>query len=235
MFKTFKADDLLFVEYKCLIEEEASDIWSHHNYFAHVIGSRKKWKTRKNEYLVSSGETLFAKKGANAVYQYFDEQFLVLFIFISDKFIQCILSKHHKLIDPGLKPIQSHDSVFQLSPNQILDSFFQSLLSYFLLQEAPHPEILKLKIEELILNILSHSNNVEINHYFLQLGHQHKVDIEQIMRSYFNYPLTIIDYAPLCARSLSSFRRDFKAIFKTTPAKWLIRERLAFSRFLLDN
>lgn len=235
LFKTFQVDDLLFVEYKCLIGDETSNIWTHHNYFAYVLGGRKKWKTRHKNYLVSSGETLFVKKGANAVYQYFEEPFLVLFIFLPDQFIQGILAKHHQLVDRLPNSTQPTDMIFHLSENQVLESFFHSFLSYFLLPKAPHAAILKLKMEELILSILLEPGNVDIKRYFLQLGRGQKVDIAHIMRSYFNYPLSLADYARLCARSLSSFRRDFKAVFNTTPAKWLTKERLVYSKFLLQT
>lgn len=235
LFKTIQVDELLFVEYKCLIGVDESHIWTHHNYFAYVLGGRKKWKTRHEEYLASSGETLFVKKGANAVYQYFEEPFLVLFIFLPDQFIKGIVAKHYQLLKQVPNPTQPTEMIFPIPENQVLGSFFQSFLSYFLLPKSPHAAILKLKLEELILSILLEPGNIHIKRYLLQLGREQKVDIAHIMRSNFNYPLSINDYARLCARSLSSFRRDFKATFNTTPAKWLSRERLVYSRFLLET
>jgi|GEM_PF-3871141 len=42
LFKTFEVDELLFVEYRCLINDHQSDIWTHHNYLAYVLGGKKK-------------------------------------------------------------------------------------------------------------------------------------------------------------------------------------------------
>ena len=49
----------------------------------------------------------------------------------------------------------------------------------------------------------------------------------------FHYDLKIEDYAKLCGKSLSSFKRDFKEYFNTTPGKWLIDKRLEHSMTLL--
>jgi len=43
----YKVDDLLFVEYKCLIKETEIGYWILNNYFDDVVGSKKKWKTRE--------------------------------------------------------------------------------------------------------------------------------------------------------------------------------------------
>ena len=46
------------------------------------------------------------------------------------------------------------------------------------------------------------------------------------MKANYDKPLKIEDYAYLTGRSESSFRRDFKAQFDTTPQKWLKSQRL---------
>lgn len=235
LFKTFSVDDLLFVEYKCLVKEKQSDIWTHHNYFAYVLGGQKKWKTQKKDYLVSSGEALFVKRGANAVYQYFDEPFFVLFIFMPDQFIQQTLAKYPELVKEVINSRSTDNAIIPLTINEVLEAFFQSLFSYFLQAKPPHQTLLKLKLEELVLNVLSQAGNETLRQCFLNMGKSPKVDLEEVMKIHYMYPLTIKDYARLCARSLSTFRRDFKAVFQMTPAKWLTQKRLEYSVFLLKT
>ena len=45
--------------------------------------------------------------------------------------------------------------------------------------------------------------------------------------------LKIADFAKLCGKSLSSFKREFKNKFNTTPSRWLINKRLDHSKTLL--
>jgi AraC family transcriptional regulator, exoenzyme S synthesis regulatory protein ExsA len=50
------------------------------------------------------------------------------------------------------------------------------------------------------------------------------------MRKNLLFNLTIEDYAKLCNRSLSSFKRDFKQTFGVSPLQWLIEERLKYAK-----
>ncbi len=235
LFRTFRIDDLLFVEYQCLIDEEESEVWAHDNYFAYVLGGQKRWKTNRSDHLVGAGEALFVQKGAHTVYQYFEEPFSVLFVFLPDRAIRPILSKYPKLVPTFRAGTRPSDPVISLRLNRVLESYFRSLLSYFS-QSAPPPRpLLKLKMEELVLSLLSQPDNEGLKRCLLRLAQRPQVDLEEIMRTHYRSPLSLSDYARLCARSLSSFRRDFQAAFHSTPAEWLKKERLACSRLLLET
>jgi AraC-like DNA-binding protein len=234
-YKTIEVDDLLFVQYECLVKQDAAQIWANNNYLAYVLGGKKSWKTHHNTYTVTSGEALFIKKGAHSVYQYFQEPFYVLFIFLPDKFIYNTLRKYSRIIQVHPSQPDNTESILRVNTNPVYESFFQSLLSYFLQSEPPQKELLKLKMEELVLNVFTQPGNEKLKHYFFSLGQRQQVDIKEIMETYFLYPLSIEEYSKLCARSLSAFRRDFKIIFNKTPGKWLIGKRLTHSRFLLET
>jgi AraC-like DNA-binding protein len=53
------------------------------------------------------------------------------------------------------------------------------------------------------------------------------------MEANFRFNLSLEEYARLCHRSLSSFKRDFQASFQEAPGKWLLRKRLDYSAALL--
>src|SRR5688572_13898390 len=93
LFRQFKVNDLLFVEYKCVVNDAKLKIWSRHNYFIHVLSGKKVWKTLQAKYEVFSGQTIFVKKGANIVHQFFDNNFCSLIIFVPDQFIRDVV-KH---------------------------------------------------------------------------------------------------------------------------------------------
>lgn len=59
------------------------------------------------------------------------------------------------------------------------------------------------------------------------------IDMERVMAENFLYNLKIEEFAKLCGRSLSAFKRDFKKIYKTTPSKWIKSKRLEHAKFLL--
>ncbi|HPI79780.1 MAG TPA: AraC family transcriptional regulator [Cyclobacteriaceae bacterium] len=235
LFKTFKVDDLLVVQYTCLIEDDTSEVWAHDNYFAYVLGGKKKWKTHLGEYLVGDGELLFVKKGAHTVYQYFEEEFHVLFIFLSDGIIADMIARNpHLNLGIGFNNGRIGDSVISIPLTLTFKTFFQSMLGYLTQGTPPDNNLLKLKIEELLLNISSQPGNQALKQYFFTRKSR-MVDIEEVMESQFTNHLSINDFARLTARSLSSFRRDFKSIYKTTPGKWLLERRLGHARLLLET
>ncbi|UKM66545.1 alpha/beta fold hydrolase [Flavobacteriaceae bacterium GSB9] len=59
------------------------------------------------------------------------------------------------------------------------------------------------------------------------------IDLETVMSENFLYNLKVEEFAKLCGRSLSTFKRDFKAVYDTTPSKWIKTKRLDYSKKLL--
>lgn len=235
LFKTYRADELLFVEYKCLVTDERSAVWSHNNYFAFPFGGKKKWITQKREYLVEPGDAVFVKKGATTVYQYFEEPFFVLFIFMPDRFLRKMLSKYPDALRPQTFQERQTDTVIPIEVNQPLEAYFHSLFSYFLQAKPPPEELLRLKMEELVLTFFAQPENLAIQQYLASIGQSQKADLKAIMEANFAEALSINDYARLCTRSLSTFRRDFKKTYGMPPGKWLLQKRLEFSRLLLKT
>ncbi len=235
LFQTIEIDDLLLVKYECFIDERRSEIWSHNNYFAFVLGGKKKWKTLNDAYLVESEDILFVKKGAHTVYQYFEDPFYVIFIFVDDRFIKNTLFQYgHELKNNS--PIKGiRKDLFLVEKNKLLEHILPSLAALFSNEVKSSKELLKLKIEELILALLSQPGNDALKSYFFELTFDKNTQLEQIMKANFNQPLSIREYAQLCARSLSTFRRDFQMVFQTSPAMWLIKKRLEFGKLLLET
>lgn len=60
-----------------------------------------------------------------------------------------------------------------------------------------------------------------------------KTKIETVMLEKFLYNLKVEEFASLSNKSLSTFKREFKEIFHTTPSRWLMCKRLEFAEKLL--
>jgi len=83
-FNKFSVGELLFVEYKCPIEQDAAGLWTPMDYFVHVLSGNKTWRTTEGTWTLEKGQTLFFKKGSAVVYQDFKEDFCVMVFFVSD-------------------------------------------------------------------------------------------------------------------------------------------------------
>ena len=128
----------------------------------------------------------------------------------------------------------SKDQVLPLHTNAIMNAFYESILAYFSSSTAPPENLLELKFKELLLTLISSDNNAELTAYFCNLANPRRMDdLQEIMESNCLYNLQLHEFARLCHRSLSSFKRDFQTKYKVAPGRWLLEKRLDVSRRLL--
>ena len=55
------------------------------------------------------------------------------------------------------------------------------------------------------------------------------------MESNYRYRLSLDQFARLCHRSLSTFKRDFRRKFDESPGRWIQQKRLDFAAALLRS
>lgn len=232
--KRLEINDLLLAEYQCPLSHYRYDIWSHHNYFIYVISGKKKWFTRNQECLVEPGDCLFIRKGAHSVYQYFDDDFCAVVLFVPDSFIRSVLVDNRiKTGNPA--NFTGEDSLFTIEAGKELAAYFHSFLSYLNASGLPADSLMELKFRELVMITATRAGNKKLTGYFATLCNTSQPSIREVMEENFQYPMSLEEYARLSGWSLSTFKRDFKKQFATTPGRWLTRKRLAQARYLLQN
>lgn len=232
--KRLQINDALLAEYQCPLSETRYDIWSHHNYFIYVLSGKKKWYTTDQEVLVEKEDCLFVRKGAHSVYQYFDEDFCALVLFVPDAFIRNVLIENQiELGDPD--DFTGRNSLFSIQATDPLTAYFKSFFSYLSGAESPDDPLMELKFRELLLIVTSETENDALSGYFAHVCRTTKPSLRDIMEDNFNYPMNLDEYARLSGRSLSTFKRDFKEIYETTPGRWLTRKRLDLANHLLEH
>lgn len=234
-YQQLKVDDLLFVEYKCLVEEVKAGIWSDVNYFVFVTSGKKMWKSIYHEYVVQTGDSLFVKKGANLVHQYFDEDYCALMVFIPDDFIKTFMHRFSGIIRSDSDISSDSDAVIRIQLDKYLEGYVHSLAAFFGAQVFPDKHLLHHKFEELLLNIFTRPLHKEVAQYLGTLTKDQSAHLRQVMEENFAYNLKLEDFAGLCNMSLSSFKRLFKTHYKTSPGKWLSEKRLDFAAYLLKT
>lgn len=234
-FNKFVLGDLVCIEYSCPLEDEHMGIFTQSDYIIHVLSGKKTWKTPQGKWEMKAGETLFVKKGAAVITQYLDEEFCMLGFFIPDDLIRESLNNvvHHI---PSEKDSKLHQfTATQLTSTNYLEGFFQSMLTYFQSRTQPPDSLIKLKLRELLINIIYHCENVLLKSYLKQLVLSQQPSLPHIMETNFCFNLKLEEYAKLSHRSLSSFKRDFFNHYNMTPGKWLVSKRLEYAANLLRN
>ncbi len=227
--------DFLFAEYTCPVGEEKLAHWAPADYLVHVISGKKIWYTLDGVWAANPGETLFFKKGASIIEQFFEVDFCLLMFFIPDSLVKTTVREiagSLGAVPAGAAPIKS---AVRVENDVALSAFFQSMRAYFSGREKPSEPLLRLKLKELIVSVLTSGRNPALAAYFRRMGESDAPPVVEIMEENFRFNLSLEEYARLCHRSLSSFKRDFQTHFQEAPGKWLLRKRLDYAAALLRN
>ena len=139
-----------------------------------------------------------------------------------EEVIQNVPSQPHAPIDA---------KVLLIEPNPILKGFFQSIISYIKENTELDRAMLKLKTQEALMGIIHH--HPEYLGIFRQFAQPQRADLADFMNHNYQYNLSLDRLAKMSGRSLSTFNREFKAIFSESPHKWIMKRRLHKARELL--
>src|SRR5690606_37954536 len=142
------------------------------------------------------------------------------------------LKKFYETIDLGKKEAPEQ-KVYHFANHPLLSSCFASLIPYFDV-EGEFPESLAmLKINE-ALHILR-TIDPSIDRVLANFDAPGKIDLVSFMQRNFMFNMSLEKLGFLTGRSLSTFNRDFKKLFNTTPQRWLVERRLELAYYHLSE
>lgn len=227
--------DFLFARFTCGIGVEKLGLWADQDYLVHVLTGKKTWHTAEGVFAANPGDSVFFKKGAAIVEQHLEVDFCLLMFFIPDDLVRGTVRE----IAASLGSARSRGAAIQSAERVVndtaLSAFFESMRTYFAGKERPSEPLLRLKLKELVISILTSGRNPSLAAYFRSLGDSQAPSVAEIMEANFRFNLSLEEYARLCHRSLSSFKRDFQTSFQTSPGKWLLGKRLDYAAALFRN
>ena len=146
---------------------------------------------------------------------------------LRDEFIQDAIKELEYKI-----PAQSISGpVVNLKKNPILMGLKDSLSLYFAENQVPDKKLMYLKTKEAILGIFE--SNPDHLAIFDEFSKPVKANLHEFMVHNKLHNVSLSELAKLSGRSLSTFNRDFKKIFNTSPHKWLLKNRLEKAKELL--
>jgi len=234
-YNKLEIGDFLFAEYTCGAATKKLPNWTETDYLVHVVTGKKTWHGLDRVWKASPGDTLFFKKGATIVEQHFEEDVCLLLVFIPDGLTRSTVRE----VTDGLSLKAASDAVIKsampVENDVTLAAFFQSMRTYLCGKEKPSEPLVRHKLKELIISILTSGRNSELAAYFRKLGGSDSPSMAEIMVQNFRFNLSLEEYAKLCHRSLSSFKREFQTHFQESPGKWLSQKRLDYSASLLGS
>jgi AraC-like DNA-binding protein len=182
-------------------------------------------------YVLKAGESCLVRKNRLARYNKVKEnnEFEKVIIFFDEDFLKEYQKKH---VIPSQHPT-SKDAFIRLKKDKLVNSFLLSLEPYYTGSRHVSKTFSDVKREELLLILLQ--LHPELSAILFDFESPGRLDLEQFMQKHYKFNVSLERFAFLTGRSLSAFKRDFKAIFNETPNRWLVKRRLQEARFLIEE
>lgn len=117
--------------------------------------------------------------------------------------------------------------IFEEHP--LLKSLFNSLSPYFELAEALPGDIAAFKIEEAIRVL--RAIDPDVDQLLGDFEKPGKLDLVDFMEQNYMFNLPLEKFSYLTGRSLTTFKKDFKLAFSSSPGKWLTQKRLELAHY----
>lgn len=141
-------------------------------------------------------------------------------IYMDRELLQSI-SEEHKL---RMNQPYTGENTLHLEANDFFKYYMDSLKPYMQGDTDINDDLTRMKVREAVM-ILIKTNPILIDVLF-DFSEPGKIDLEEYMNKHCLFNVSLERFAYLTGRSLSTFHRDFKKIFHTTPDRWLQKKRL---------
>lgn len=190
-----------------------------------VIAGEQRLRTYDETVIrVRAGELVFLPRGVYYVTDLKPKEgnFQSLLFYFDDDIIQQYL----KDVAVGEIDRAAAPEYLRFPQSAALKTFATALLSVFGVRPFGKP-FLGLKTLELLHLINANTTDAAFSQFLFRLTLPKQRNIRQFMEHNYDKPLKVEDYAYLTGRSPTTFRRDFKAYFDTTPQRWIKDRRIA--------
>lgn len=199
--------------------------------FVYVVkGTIHCYDGHKN-YTFKAGDFCLARKNRLARYtiENTPDEFEPIIICLEEAFFRSFQEKHH----PKAVEFKSNDTFVKIRKTTLLQNYIRSLKPYYQGAMEIAEAFEALKYEELLIILLQ--NQPELAGVFFDYGIPAKANLEAFMHQNYRFNVSLERFAYLTGRSLSAFKRDFKATFNSPPNQWLVQRRLQEAYFLLEK
>ncbi|MCG7983583.1 MAG: AraC family transcriptional regulator [Candidatus Thiodiazotropha lotti] len=181
---------------------------------------------------VGPGEVIYLPKGLNLHSDYFhtEDGLNAFLLFIGADVLA-------KFLSSGQTPStvkQNEDAIVKLQAGRAVQNYFSAFYTIYDSLDNPS-HLLEIKLLEILhLLDMNDSGRLRASLLAVQKGGV-KRNIKRLMDQYAISNLSAKQLAALSGRSLSTFNREFKILYGTTPKQWLIDRRIEQAHELLST
>lgn len=127
-----------------------------------------------------------------------------------------------------------HVSVEKIKVDALISNYIESLLFYFENPSLVNEDLIILKVKELILLLIKTDSSNRIRAILQDLFNPDHFNFKEVIEAHLFENLSLDDFALLTSLSLSSFKRKFKEVFGSSPARYIKTKKLEKSAELLE-
>jgi len=175
--------------------------------------------------LMKSGNCLMTEKLSN-VEEYYRS---VLFFFSNEAVLKFI-----RKFELNPSDCNSYFSTYSFDYDSFIKIFVKSILDISKLPKSIQKNILDAKFDEIMLYLIEVKGVDFLYSLINNIDNQTQKFIQIIESNKLN-KLTVKELSFLSNMSVSTFKREFKKNFHSSPSKWFQEKRLEHSAFLLKN
>lgn len=124
-------------------------------------------------------------------------------------------------------------NIYTFTHHPLLESCLASLIPYFEIQDNFPNDIASLKITEAIAILRTIDKGID--DVLANFEEPDRIDLGAFMEKNFMFNMPLEKFGYLTGRSLTTFKRDFYKVFKTTPQRWLTQKRLGLAHYQLTE
>jgi AraC family transcriptional regulator, exoenzyme S synthesis regulatory protein ExsA len=129
--------------------------------------------------------------------------------------------------------VSFHSNMVLVKSSILIKKYFENLQFYFENPGMANEELLSLKMKEIILLLLNTKNAPAIIEIMYNLFSPGSFSFRKVVEAHIFSPIAITDLAHLTNSSLASFKREFKKIYRDSPANYIKNKRLEKAAELL--
>lgn len=237
-YESVQIDEITYVKYKNRTNVNIYKAIVPMNMFIILLEGKKVIYKPKDKIEINGGEAFFIPKGSHLLSEILSDinTFESLIFFIDDKYMETFVNKHVKT---NLCLIQGDDfyspEIFKLDISSCHTGSLKAILPYFLRSDEFKQELFKLKLEEMLLLMLSTKDGKDYFSYLKLLQNLETTELATYMEQNYTKPYTVEQFAKKVGKSLSAYKREFKGVYNISPRKWIKDKRLNYSFSLLQN
>lgn len=201
------------------------------------IEGEKCFHSLDNDTVIKKNEAIFLKKGLflSTEKRMINNHHKSILFFIDDSLLLDFFKRNGQYFSYTTNVKKRFQTYFKFDNTPNLEAYIKSLLPYFENKNSLTVPLFRVKLEELLLNLVMNDNQNVYKDFLANLNKKTTYNLSEFMKDNFTRNLRIEDFAYLNGMSVSTFKRSFEKVFYSSPGKWLKEKRVEKAEFLLQT